>query len=66
MTAQGKGKSPKEILKRIDYFGSLSLMFSVRVYVPLYSIDVQSQFGSKVGAILVFLSVRYNESLPVS
>ena len=37
MTAQGKGKSPKEILKRIDYFGSLSLMFSVRVYVPLYS-----------------------------
>ena len=31
-----------------------------------YGIDIQSQSGSKVGAILVFLSVRYNESLPAS
>ncbi|KAJ7753413.1 vacuolar amino acid permease [Mycena maculata] len=43
----GKGKSPKEVLKRIDYFGSLTLLISV-------------------GALLIFLSTRYNESLPWS
>ena len=66
MSVQGKGRSAKEILKRIDYFGSLSLMLSVCFYISFISIDVQSQSGSKVGATLVFLSVRYNESLPAS
>ena len=66
MTVQGKGRSAKEILKRIDYFGSISLMLSVRFLCPFYSIDVWSHSASKVGAILVFLSVRYNESLPAS
>ncbi|KAJ7830013.1 major facilitator superfamily domain-containing protein [Mycena olivaceomarginata] len=43
----GKSKSTKEVLKRIDYFGSLTLLVSV-------------------GSLLVFLSTRYNESLPWS
>ncbi|KAJ7101365.1 vacuolar amino acid permease [Mycena belliarum] len=43
----GKSKSIKEVLKRIDYFGSLTLLISV-------------------GSLLVFLSTRYNESLPWS
>ncbi|KAJ7500461.1 major facilitator superfamily domain-containing protein [Mycena galericulata] len=43
----GKSKSPKDVLKRIDYFGSLTLLISV-------------------GSLLVFLSTRYNESLPWS
>ncbi|KAJ7169257.1 MFS general substrate transporter [Mycena crocata] len=43
----GKIKSPKEVLKRIDYFGSLTLLISI-------------------GALLVFLSTRYNEGLPWS
>ncbi|KAJ7066838.1 vacuolar amino acid permease [Mycena belliarum] len=42
-----KSKSTKEVLKRIDYFGSLTLLISV-------------------GSLLVFLSTRYNESLPWS
>ena len=66
MFAQGKGKSAKEILKRIDYFGSLCLMLSVLFYFHLIPINVKSHFGSKVGATLAFLSVRYNESLPAS
>ena len=67
MTGQGKGKSAKEILKRIDYFGSLTLMLSVRFLIPIYSNQLfESHLVSKVGAALVFLSVRYNESLPVS
>ncbi|PPQ99167.1 hypothetical protein CVT24_009258 [Panaeolus cyanescens] len=44
---EGAGKNPKEILRRIDYFGSGSLMLAV-------------------GSTLVFLSVRYNETLPWS
>ncbi|KAJ7932806.1 vacuolar amino acid permease [Mycena leptocephala] len=43
----GKSKSTKEVLKRIDYFGSLTLLISV-------------------GSLLIFLSTRYNESLPWS
>ncbi|KAJ6588154.1 vacuolar amino acid permease [Mycena capillaripes] len=43
----GKSKSPKDVLKRIDYFGSLTLLISI-------------------GSLLVFLSTRYNESLPWS
>ncbi|KAJ6548100.1 MFS general substrate transporter [Mycena vulgaris] len=43
----GKSKSTKEVLKRIDYFGSLTLLISV-------------------ASLLVFLSTRYNESLPWS
>ncbi|KAG6909883.1 hypothetical protein DXG01_014692 [Tephrocybe rancida] len=43
----GKGKSTKEVLKRIDYGGTLILLISV-------------------AAALVFLSVKYNESLPWS
>ncbi|KAJ7672431.1 major facilitator superfamily domain-containing protein [Mycena polygramma] len=43
----GKSKSPKDVLKRIDYFGSLTLLISV-------------------GSLLIFLSTRYNESLPWS
>ncbi|KAJ7119169.1 vacuolar amino acid permease [Mycena epipterygia] len=43
----GKSKSTKEVLKRIDYFGSLTLLIAV-------------------GSLLVFLSTRYNESLPWS
>ena len=43
MTPQGKGKSVKEILKRIDYFGSLSLTLSVRFYAPFVPFNVQSQ-----------------------
>lgn len=30
---QGKGKSTKEVLKRIDYGGSLSLLLTVRLIV---------------------------------
>ncbi|KAG6909881.1 hypothetical protein DXG01_014690 [Tephrocybe rancida] len=43
----GKGKSTKDILKRIDYGGTLTLLISV-------------------AAALVFLSLKYNESLPWS
>ncbi|KAJ7500453.1 major facilitator superfamily domain-containing protein [Mycena galericulata] len=43
----GNSKSTKEVLKRIDYFGSFTLLISV-------------------GSLLVFLSTRYNESLPWS
>ncbi|KAF7295796.1 Vacuolar amino acid permease [Mycena chlorophos] len=42
----GKSKGTKEVLKRIDYFGSLTLLVAV-------------------GSLLVFLSSRYNESLPL-
>ena len=66
MIAQGKGKSAKEILKRIDYFGSLCLMLSVPFYFLCIPINVRSHFLPKVGATLAFLSVRYNESLPAS
>ncbi|KAF7314933.1 Vacuolar amino acid permease [Mycena indigotica] len=41
----GKSKGTKEVLKRIDYFGSLTLL-------------------TAVGSLLLFLSSRYNESLP--
>ncbi|KAJ7612149.1 vacuolar amino acid permease [Roridomyces roridus] len=44
---QGKSKSAKEILKRIDYFGSLTLLIAT-------------------SSLLVFLSTKYNESLPWS
>uniref|UniRef100_A0A8H7XZJ5 Major facilitator superfamily (MFS) profile domain-containing protein n=1 Tax=Psilocybe cubensis TaxID=181762 RepID=A0A8H7XZJ5_PSICU len=44
---EGTGKSTKEILRRIDYLGSASLMMTV-------------------GSILMFLSARYNETLPWS
>ncbi|KAF5387165.1 hypothetical protein D9615_002098 [Tricholomella constricta] len=40
----GKGKSTKEVLKRIDYGGSFMLLITV-------------------GALLIFLSARYNEGL---
>ncbi|KAJ7856901.1 major facilitator superfamily domain-containing protein [Mycena leptocephala] len=43
----GKSKNTKEVLKRIDYLGSLTLLIFV-------------------GSLLVFLSTRYNESLPWS
>ncbi|KAF7314937.1 Vacuolar amino acid permease [Mycena indigotica] len=43
--SETKSKSTKAILKRIDYFGSLSLL-------------------TFVGAFVLFLSSRYNESLP--
>ncbi|KAJ7184647.1 MFS general substrate transporter [Mycena filopes] len=43
----GRSRGTKEILKRIDYFGSLTLLIAV-------------------GSLLVFLSTRYNESLPWS
>jgi hypothetical protein len=39
MTTQGKGKSAKEILKRIDYFGSLFLMLSVHFYLPFIPVN---------------------------
>ena len=42
MAPQGKGKSAKDILKRIDYFGSLFLLLSVRFYVP-FILGVKSQ-----------------------
>jgi len=35
---EGKGKSAKEILKRIDYFGSLSLMLSVGATLAFLSV----------------------------
>ena len=38
MSEQGKGKSAKEILKRIDYFGSLSLMLAVRFHIHVISL----------------------------
>ncbi|PPR05145.1 hypothetical protein CVT26_012231 [Gymnopilus dilepis] len=44
---EGAGKSTKEILKRIDYLGSGTLLFAV-------------------GSTLLFLSARFNESLPWS
>ncbi|PPQ91935.1 hypothetical protein CVT25_000978 [Psilocybe cyanescens] len=44
---EGTGKSAKEILRRIDYLGSSSLMMAV-------------------GSTLMFLSARYNETLPWS
>jgi len=34
MPAQGKGKSAKEILKRIDYLGSLCVLLAVRFCIP--------------------------------
>lgn len=44
---EGKGKTAKEVLKRIDYGGSFSLLMTV-------------------GALLLFLSAKYNASLPWS
>ncbi|KAJ7119134.1 vacuolar amino acid permease [Mycena epipterygia] len=43
----GKSKGAKEVLKRIDYFGSLTLLIFV-------------------GSLSLFLSMRYNETLPWS
>ncbi|KAJ7041916.1 vacuolar amino acid permease [Mycena alexandri] len=43
----GKSKGAIEVLKRIDYFGSLTLFVSV-------------------GSLLLFLSMRYNDTLPWS
>ncbi|KAF7314935.1 Vacuolar amino acid permease [Mycena indigotica] len=43
--SETKSKGTKEILKRIDYFGSLSLL-------------------TFVGGLVLFLSSKYNESLP--
>ena len=62
MTAQGKGKSTKEILKRIDYIGSLSLYAIGKILSIIYSPQARRSIltGSKVGATLVFLSVRYS------
>ena len=61
---QGTGANAKDILKRIDYLGSGSLLVavsSITVFLCIYSLS----FKLQVGSTLVFLSVRYNEGLPV-
>ncbi|KAI0294667.1 vacuolar amino acid permease [Multifurca ochricompacta] len=60
-TTPGRGKSPKEVLKRIDYGGSITLLVAVR------SPSVTSHCSHKslkVLSFLVFLSTRYNDEQP--
>lgn len=44
-TPQGTGKSAKEILRRIDYLGSSSLMMAVRSYALLISYTSRTHLG---------------------
>ena len=60
---QGQGKSAKEMLKRVDYGGSVTLLATVRpefIYTLLLG-STQIQ----VASILVFSSTRYNEGRDV-
>lgn len=41
ISVQGKGRSAKEILKRIDYFGSLTLMLAVRFHILSFYIPFE-------------------------
>ena len=51
------------MLKRIDYGGIVTLLLAVCWWI---NCDLNKYVTSQVGATLVFLSVRYNEILPVS
>ena len=60
---QGKGKSPREVLKRIDYGGIATTLAWVRINLSVFcSTSLQLP---QVFAALLFLSYRYNEQLPV-
>ena len=62
----GKGKEYERNIET-DRLPRKHLSYASRASLcTFYPVDVESQSGSKVGAILVFLSVRYNESLPAS
>ena len=61
---QGKGKTPREVLKRIDYGGIITTLIWVRGSLDVRSI--QQSWPPQVFATLLFLSYRYNEQLPVS
>ena len=56
-------KSTKDVLKRIDYLGSLTLLISVRSRSGCPSCYRSLQ---QVGSCLIFLSTHYNSILPVS
>jgi hypothetical protein len=60
---QGKGKTPREILKRIDYGGIVATLAWVCQFLDFLS-ECLAQLP-QVLAILLFLSYRYNEQLPV-
>lgn len=60
---KGSGRSTKEILKRIDYGGSLCLLGGVRSKLSCVLGFLVVLF--QVGSALVFLSMRYNEGLEV-
>jgi hypothetical protein len=62
----GKGRECKRNLKT-DRLLWESYTYAISAFsCTFYPINAQSHSGPKVGATLVFLSVRYNESLPVS
>ena len=64
MIFQGTGRSTKEILKRIDYGGSLTLLGAVSLKRWIFLMGaIHSDF--QVGSLLIFLSMRYSEGLPV-
>jgi hypothetical protein len=60
---QGKGKTPREIFKRIDYGGIAATLAWVCGFLDFLS-NCSAQLP-QVLAILLFLSYRYNEQLPV-
>jgi hypothetical protein len=61
---QGKGKTPKEILKRIDYGGIIATLVWVCEFLDFLS-NRLAHLLPQVLAVLLFLSYRYNEQLPV-
>lgn len=60
---QGKSKSTKEVLKRIDYWGSLTLLLSVSNM--RISTSRTNPHLSQVLSFLIFLSTRFSEEYPV-
>lgn len=63
---QGRSKSAKEVLKRIDYGGSLTLLVSVSLVCDCSSWKCTNDLVIvKVGSFLVFLSTKYNEERQV-
>lgn len=62
-TKQGRSKGTREVLKRIDYGGSATLLVTVCVSLSCPTISLTRH--SQVLSLLIFLSMRFSEEHPV-
>ena len=62
---QGRSKSAKDVLKRIDYGGSATLLLMVRVTTVVTKHEHRLTPAFQVLSFLVFLSMRFSEEYPV-